>query len=178
MRTSPEWGAPQRAYIPKEDAASLTMTNKSRFIAAVIGTCKRRTVRCYDLPNTFVNTDVDKVVLIVLKGELADMMVQITPQVYRKYIMVDKKGTRILYVKLQKALYGLMWASLLFYSKLRKEFEEYGLKENSWFPCVANMMTKSGKQLTVIWHVDNLMALCEDIFELTKFSCYLCKTYG
>jgi hypothetical protein len=30
-------------------------------------------------------------------------------------VTVDKKGTLILYVKLQKALYGLMRASLLFY---------------------------------------------------------------
>ena len=57
---------------------------------------------------------------MVLKGELADLM---TPEVYRKYVTVDRKGTPILYVKLQKALYGLMRASLLFYRKLRKEFE-------------------------------------------------------
>ena len=59
---------------------------------------------------------------MVLKGELADMMIQIEPEVYRKYVTVDKKGTKILYVKLQKALYGLMRASLLFYQKVRKEF--------------------------------------------------------
>jgi hypothetical protein len=40
------------------------------------------------------------------------------------------------------------------------------------------METKSRKQLTVIWHVDDLMALCKDNFELTKFSCYLRKIYG
>jgi hypothetical protein len=40
-----------------------------------------------------------------LKGDLADMMVQIAPKTYRKYITTDKnkKGTRILYVKLQKS---------------------------------------------------------------------------
>jgi hypothetical protein len=60
---------------------------------------------------------------MVLKGELADSMTQIAPEVYRKYVTVDRKGTPILYVKLQKAPYGLMRASLLFYRKLRKEFE-------------------------------------------------------
>jgi hypothetical protein len=43
---------------------------------------------------------------------------------------------------------------------------------------MVNMETKSGKQLTMIWHVDNLMALCKDDFELTKFVCYLVKIYG
>ena len=81
-------------------------------------------------------------------------------------------------MKLQKALYGLMKASLLFYRKLRREFEQYGLVINPYDPCVANMETKSGKQLTLVWHVDNLMASCKDDFELTKFLCHLGRIYG
>jgi hypothetical protein len=86
-----------------------TISTESTFITAAIAASKRRKVRCYDIPSAFVNTDVDDV-LMVLKGELAEMMVQIVPQVYRKYVTVDKKGTPILYVKLQKALYELMRA--------------------------------------------------------------------
>jgi hypothetical protein len=125
-----------------------------------------------------VNTDVDEDVIMVLKVKLADMMVQIAPEVYRRYVTVDKKGNRILYVKLQKALYGLMRASLLFYRKLRREFEDYGVVMNPYDPCVGIKMTATGKQLTVVWHVDDLMVSCEDDFELTKFSCYLGKIYG
>ena len=106
------------------------------------------------------------------------MMVQIAPQVYCKYVTVDKKGARILYVKLQKALYGLMRASLLFYRKLCKELEDYGFVVNPYNPCVANMSTECGKQLTVIWYVNDLMSSCKNDFELTKFSCYLGKIYG
>ena len=171
-------GAPQRSYIPKEDAASPTVSTESTFITATIAAKEGRRVRCYDVPSAFVNADVDKDVIMVLKGELADMMVQIAPEVYRRYVTIDRKGTRILYMKLQKALYGLMRASLLFYRKLRKEFEQYGLVINPYDPCVANMETKSGKQLTVVWHVDDLMGSCEDDFELTKLSCYLAKIYG
>jgi hypothetical protein len=125
-----------------------------------------------------VNTDVDEDVLMVLKGELADMMTQIAPQVYRKYITINKKGMPILYVKLKKALYGLMGASLLFYRKLRRELEDYGFTVNPYNQCVANKTTECGSQLTVIWHVDDLMSSCVDNFELTKFSCYLAKIYG
>ena len=139
-------GAPQRAYIAKEDAASSTVSTESTFITGAIAASKRRKVRCYGVPSAFMNTDVDKDVLMVLKGELAEMLIQIAPQVYRKYVTVDKKGTKLLYVKLQKALYGLMRASLLFYRKLQKEFEAYRLQVNPYNPCVANMETKSGKQ--------------------------------
>jgi hypothetical protein len=76
----------------------------------------------------------------------------------------------MLYVKLQKALYGLMRAILLFYRKLRKELEDFGFTVNPYDPC--------GKQLTVIWHVDDLMASCGVNFELTKLSCYLANIYG
>jgi hypothetical protein len=48
---------------------------------------------------------------MVLKEELVEMMIQIAPQTYQKYVMVDRKGTPILYVKLQKALYEFMRAS-------------------------------------------------------------------
>ena len=43
---------------------------------------------------------------------------------------------------------------------------------------MANKTTDGGKQLTVVWHVDDLIASCEDDFELTKFLCYLAKIYG
>ncbi len=79
---------------------------------------------------------------------------------------------------LQKALYGLMRASLLFYQKLRKELEEYGFVVNPYDPCVANKNVGNGEQLTVIWHVDDLMLSCRINFELTKLSCYLARMYG
>ena len=114
-------------------------------------------MRCYDVLSAFLNTDVDEDVLMVLKGELAEMMVHIAPQIYQKHITVDKKGTPVLYVKLKKPLYGLMRASLLFYQKLRKELEAYGLVVNLYDPCVPNKDIGDGEQMTVIWHVDNLI---------------------
>ena len=144
------------------------VSTESRFITASIAAHEHRKVRCYNIPSAFVNTDVDKDVLMVLKGDLVEMMIQIAPQVYRKYVTVDKKRTPILYIKLQKALNGLMSASLLFYRKLRKELEEYGFEVNPYDPCVANKMTDSGKHMTFVWHVYDLMGLFEDDFELTK----------
>ncbi len=112
-------GAPQQGYIPKEDAASPTVLTESSFIMAAIAASKKRRVRgCADIPSAFVNTGMGKDVLMILKGELAEMMVQTAPRVYRKNMTVDKKKTPILYVKLQKALYRLMRASLLSYRKL------------------------------------------------------------
>jgi hypothetical protein len=140
----PEWSSPTCVH-PKGRGGIAHGLDRINFHHCIDWANKRRKVRCYDMPSAFVNTDMDEDILMVLKGELAEMMVQIASQVYRKYIMVDRKGTKILYVKLQKALYGLMRASLLFYLKLKKEFEAYGLEVNPYNPCMAKMMTKSGK---------------------------------
>ncbi len=74
-------GAPQQAYIPKEDAASPTVSTESTFITATIAATEKRKVRCYDVPSAFVNMEVDEDVIMVLKGDLADMMVQIAPEI-------------------------------------------------------------------------------------------------
>jgi hypothetical protein len=49
---------------------------------------------------------------------------------------------------------------------------------NPYGPCVTNKDIGDKEQLTVIWHMDNLMGLCANNFELTKLSCYLANIYG
>ena len=73
-------GVPQHAYSPKEDATLPTVSTKFTFVTATIAAAEKRKVRCYNVPNTFFSTEVDKDVIIVLKGDLADMMVQIAPE--------------------------------------------------------------------------------------------------
>ncbi len=170
--------APQRAYILREDAASPNVSTKLVFITLAIAANEKRHVRCYDVPSAFINTDINENVLMLLKGELAEMVVHIVPQIRCKYIMLDRKGTPVLYVKLQKALYRLMRVSLLFYRKLRKELDEYRFMVNNYNPCIANKDVGNGEQLTVIWHMDDLMELCTHDFELAKLSCYVASIYG
>ncbi len=75
---------------------SPTVSTESLFITSAIAASEKRKVKCYDILGAFMNTDVDEDVLMVLKGELAEMMIQIAPQTYRKYVTVDRKGTPIL----------------------------------------------------------------------------------
>ena len=59
----------------KEEAASLTVLTESMFITASIAANEGQDFRCYDMLSAFINTKVDKDVIMVLKGELADMMI-------------------------------------------------------------------------------------------------------
>jgi len=114
---------------------------------------------------------------MVLKGRLAELMVQVAPNLYRKYITVDKKGTTILYVKMQKALYELLRSALLFYNKLVADLESDGFVLNPYDSCVANKIV-DGKQMTVCWHVDDLKVSHCDPVQVTIFGEWPSKKYG
>ena len=171
-------GSSQREYISKEEAASPTVAIESVFTTATISAFEKRFDRTFDIPCTFVNTDSDENVLMVLKDDMAEIMVKIVPNIYRKHITTNSKGRPILYVWLQKMLYGLLHSALVFYRKLRCKLEADGFVVNAFDPCVANKMTEKGDQITVVWHVDDLMVSCKDNFEITKFACYLTDIYG
>ena len=63
---------------------------------------------------------------------------------------MGKKGTPILYVRLKKALYGILRSSLLFYRKIRGELEAYGFKINPYDPCVGNKMVTTATVVPMI----------------------------
>ena len=52
-----------------------------------------------------------------LEGTMAELLIQLEPKLYRKYVIMEK-GRQVLYVELRKALYGTLRAALLFWRKL------------------------------------------------------------
>ena len=91
-----------------QDTSTLSMgATESVFITDIMDMHEGQNVACLDIPGAFLHADVDENITMVLKGRLAELMVQVVPNLYRKYITVHRKGTAILYVKMQKALYGL-----------------------------------------------------------------------
>ena len=97
-----------------------------------------------DLPGEFLQVETDEKIVVMLTGELCELMVKVEPTIYRKFVTKDRKGKPILYVELFKSVYGLLRSALLFYRKLRGELVDYGFKMNPYDPCVANMDTPGG----------------------------------
>jgi hypothetical protein len=59
--------------------------------------------------------------IIKIRGiRLAEMLVDITPDVYKDFMTTDKKGTKQLIVRCKNAIYGTMVASLLYYKQFSK----------------------------------------------------------
>ena len=91
---------------------------------------------------------------MTLRVKLYELMVKNAPEVYRKYVVIEK-GKMVLYVQLLKALYGCLQNELLFYRKLLDDLESRGFSLNQYYPCVVNKMI-CGKKFTITWHVENL----------------------
>ena len=126
----------------KEVVSSPTVSNEGVMTMCATEAHLGIDVACIDVPGAFFHAKTDEEILIPLKGSLAEMMAMVKPQMYHKYITYDSKGEAILYVKLNKALYGLLQSALLFYKKL-----------------LGDLVSKGFKLMTVIrvWHTRTLM---------------------
>jgi hypothetical protein len=76
--------------------------------------------------------------IIKIRGVLVDVLVQIAPDVYKSYIMTDKKGMKQLLVQCQNALYGTMVASLLYYCKFTETLASVRFEINPYDLCEVN----------------------------------------
>ena len=114
---------------------------------------------------------------MVMEGRLADLMVMTAPQIYCKYITINSKGRKMLFVRMQKALYRMLKSVLLFYWKLVDNLKKIGCEINLYDPCVMNKKV-GGSQLTITWHVDDLKVSHKDPYEVTKIIEYLQEIYG
>ena len=174
-------GNPQRQWIDRESVSSPTVCSESTLLTAVIEAHELRDVATCDIPNAFIQTDLDRRdadgnrTIMRIRGPLVDILCEMDPN-YERYV-VTERGKRVLYVHIIKALYGLMVSAMLFYNKLKADLLEYGFILNPYDPCVANKIVH-GKQMTVSWHVDDLKVSHEDPKVVTQFLTWVQQTYG
>ena len=118
-------GSKQRTYdgYDKSDGSSPTVATDSIFLTGVIDAKKLRVIAILDIANVFLHAENDKKILMLLCGRLAKMMLQVNPAMYRKYVTYSPNGQAMLYVRLSKALCGMLRAALLFYKCLRIDLE-------------------------------------------------------
>jgi Reverse transcriptase (RNA-dependent DNA polymerase) len=114
----------------------------------------RYVVTC-DIPGAFMHADIDELIHIKLEGELVDRLIRLDAT-YKEFVTIEY-GKRVIYTKLNKALYGTMQAFLLFWHKFKGFLTDLGYEENPHDSCVVNKMINS-KQCTVCWYVDDVKA--------------------
>ncbi len=77
-------------------------------ITAAIKAHEQRDVATIDIPSIYLHAYNDKETLMLLKGHLDELMVQVNPHIYQKFVTYNKNNQPLLYIKLSKALYGLL----------------------------------------------------------------------
>jgi hypothetical protein len=146
------------------------------FLTLTIDAKENREVAMIDIPGAFLHADNKDYVIMKMVGMLAKLMVKTNPKMYRQYVVLEK-GRSVLYLRLQKALYGMMKSALLFYRKLVSELKKMGFEINPYDPCVANNMV-NGTQMMIRWHVDDLMMSHVSRDEIMKIVQEIKHIYG
>jgi hypothetical protein len=151
----------------KQDTTLPTVLIESVFITTVVDAHDGCDVVCFDITGALLHADSDEDITMTLKGRLAELMVQVPSNMCRKYITVDRQGKAILYVKMQKAIHGLLRSAHLFYMQLVADLESIGFVLNPYDPCVANQFVNRN-QMTVCLHINDLKLLHKDPEKITK----------
>jgi hypothetical protein len=147
-------GSKQKAYIPREEATSPTVSMEALTTSLVIDAHEKRAVAIFDVPGAYLNADMpdNKFVILKLEGKFVDIMCGVNPEYLRDVRL--ENGKKVLYLRILKALYGCIESALLWYSLYVSTLKGMGFVINPYGRCVANAMI-DGKQCTVLWYVDD-----------------------
>ena len=146
-------GRPQRCYITKEYASSLTISLEDSFTSLIIDSHEGRDVVIFDVPGAYLNADIpeDKSILLNIEGEFVDIMCEVNPK-HKKDIRVENR-VKVLYLRLLKSLYGCMESALMCYDIYSKTLKPQGFLINQYYRCIENSTIKD-KQCKIAWYVD------------------------
>ena len=174
-------GSTQRDYMSREDVSSPTVSTESTLLTAVIDAEERRDVATCDIPNAFIQTEVEERdedghrTIMKIRGILVDILCEMDPS-YNEYIVYEKEQ-KVLYVHITRAIYGLLVSAMLFYKKFVRDIMKYGFEINPYDPCVANKLVNK-RQMTVSWHVDDVKVSHVEHEVVTGFLEWTKITYG
>jgi Reverse transcriptase (RNA-dependent DNA polymerase) len=126
-------GWKERLHHSKEDANSPTVAVESVMLTSAIDAIENRDVATVDIPEAFMQVDMDKEVYVKIGGTMVDLF---TGPKYEKCVALEN-GRKVLFARLYKALYEALRAALLFWKKLTMTLKEWGFTISPDDTCVA-----------------------------------------
>ena len=146
---------------------SLTMYKKAIIATSIINECKKCDVGIENIPEKFIIYGMNETSIVVISGTVEELMVKTSPEIYSKYIIVDNDNCSVVYVILQRALYGCMCSEFIVYKHLLTNLDSVGFEVNTYDSCVEKHMVNR-KQYTIMWTVNYLKLSHIDTKEVTK----------
>ena len=152
-------GRPQRLKYDKSQRSSATYHQDTIMMSLLIDAMEKRCVGTGDVPGTYLHAYIKDFNIIRFEGKMIDIICKINPEFDN--LVVIENGKKVLYLRLNKALYGCVVSSLLWYELFSKTLKQMGFEINPYDMCVANKMV-NGKQCTIVGYVDDLKVSHED----------------
>ena len=147
-----------RDSILYEDSSSPTAIIPFLMMVAAIAAKEKRHVKTVDIGGAYLNADIsDREILMELDSISAALLIEIDPS-YQQYLRDN--GTMV--VMLNKALYGCVESSKLWYNLISSTLTASGFIINPIDPCILNKSINE-IQCTIVIYVDDLFITCEDL---------------
>ena len=152
-----------------ENISSPTVSMEAVMCIIAIAALQRRKIATVDVTGAFLEVEMpeDDEVLMELDTTVTRILQTIDPTVV-PFINSDGK----VIVRLKRALYGCVQSARLWFEKLRATLIEFGFESNPYDLCTFNKEV-GGKQVTVAFHVDDLLITSESDDSITLLINYL-----
>ena len=108
-------GASHRKFFTREEARSPTLSLEALIMSLTIDAHERQKLTVFDVPGAYLQTDLpnDKFLLLMLEDQFVDIICSINPK-YSVHVRTEG-GRKVLYLRIRKAIYGMIEYDLLWY---------------------------------------------------------------
>ena len=145
-------GRSQRGKYSKEQTASPTVSTDELMLSLMIDALEQRDVATADVVGAYLLAYMKDFVVLKLTRAAVNIMCKANSK-YENFLTMEH-GKRVLYLRLQKALYGCVQSALLWYELFSNTLKGEGFLLNSYDPCIANKEI-NGTQCTIAWYVND-----------------------
>jgi hypothetical protein len=162
-----------RSIYDESQTSSPTASTAAILTVIAQAAAKGHKVMTFDIGQAFLNADMVQDVFVYLSKEVATILVERDPS-YAKF--VEPNGQIL--VKLDKALYGCIESSKLWYEHFKGTLESLGYKANPMDPCVFNRKNADGTFTTIVIYVDDALVTSPEQAALDELAKQMKKRYG
>eukprot|EP00957_Ditylum_brightwellii_P202307 15329569-Ditylum_brightwellii.AAC.2 len=161
-------GSKQQEFLKEDElVASPTGALESLLSMLITDANEKQDMGVYNIPEVFLQSDIpsDKLLLIVIRGQLVDIMCEENTE-FKQHVMIVNRN-KVSYVRVLQAIYGCVESALLWYSLYLTTLEKEGFMINPYNQYIDNKIT-NGKQCTLCWYEDDNKVSHVDPNEMTE----------
>ena len=145
-------GRSQKNLYNKADIASPTVATDALMLTILVEAHEARDVGIADVAGAYLKADMVDFVIMKFTGASVDLLCLLNSE-HEAFVVMEGKA-KVLYVRLDKAMYGCVKSAFLWYDLLSTSLQKMGFVINPYDPCVANCIIE-GSQCTISWYVDD-----------------------